>query len=173
MNLYDHQKRILNLISQHDRLYIEANRQTGISTVLQLYALISARDFNKKILVLTHNTDCSNMWSNNVHVHSNGTYIESGRRQIKFNGGGLIIFKSYTHVESRGTTGYRFDNIILDHCPIALDNIEEMLSVIIPVMNLNGKIIYALTGHDPKEIGFGFYKYNMEDNEPKKLLKRK
>jgi hypothetical protein len=171
MNLYDHQKEILSLIKTHKKLFIESDRQSGISTVLQIYAMISARYHHKKIMVYTHNMRFGADWMDKMRQYTEDTHIDQTKNYVKFPDGGVILNKGFNDIFTGGMCGYRLDEIIFDECYNIHDRMFEVLHHIVPAMNTDYKIIYSLTGHEQIEIE-GFFKYNKNDYKPK-LLKRK
>ena len=116
MNFYDHQKKILTLIDEHQRLHIESERNNGITTILLHYAVMSANEQGKSILYLTNNIyNTSVKLSNLIKNGHNVEGTTSNKRYKKFVSHGSILIEYYDNINYLDRVrGRVFDQIIID-----------------------------------------------------------
>lgn len=154
MNSYPHQIRILNDIGQNKFLLIDSQeRQTGVSTILYLYSINQMIEgkhvyivlFNHDSMVFSHSKIVS-------YLRELDIVCEVNKKSIKTSNNGLIHFttKLSSTVDCRNR---RYDTIILDNC--ILNNNESLNRLIYEIsksLNIDGKMIFAVTGYIGNEI---------------------
>lgn len=149
MEPYPHQIEILRAIEGNILLYINSQeRQTGVSTILCLYAINQMID-GKKIYFITRNKNCLSLSHERIvrFLRELGVVCDVNKKTITTSNGGYLQFTTYlsSPVDCRSR---RFDTIIFDDCACANDySLNRLVHDIRVVLNMDtGKMIFSTTG---------------------------